>query len=91
MQDPCTGVHSSCRREENGQNLDIWVLRLRQGQMQIFLCLKVGKGLVFQKWDLNRAHETERTVFPIPQVFGMCIDADYDIKQSITHIQQTVQ
>ena len=46
--------------------------------MQIFLCLKVGKGLDFQKWDLNRAHETERTVFPIPQVFGMCIDADYD-------------
>ena len=69
-QDACTGVHSACRREENGHNLDIWVLRLRQ--RQIFLCLKVGKGLDFQKWDLNRAHETERTVFPIPQVFGMC-------------------
>ena len=71
-QDACTGVHSACRREENGHNLDIWVLRLRQGQMQIFLCLKVGKGLDFQKWDLNRAHETKRAVFPIPQVFGMC-------------------
>ena len=44
----------------------------RGRSMQIFLCLKVGKGLDFQKWDLNRAHETERTVFPIPQVFGMC-------------------
>ena len=71
-QDACTGVHSACRREKNGHNLDIWELRLRQGQMQIFLCLKVGKGLDFQKWDLNRAHETERNVFPIPQVFGMC-------------------
>ena len=71
-QDACTGVHSACRQEENGHNLDIWVLRLRQGQMQIFLCFKVGKGLDFQKWNLNREHETERTVFPIPQVFGMC-------------------
>ena len=35
-QDACTGVHSACRREENGHNLDICVLRrlrLRQGQM----------------------------------------------------------
>ena len=58
--------------------------------MQIFLCLKVGKGLDFQKWDLNRAHETERTVFQYHR-FSACVDADYDIKQSITHIQQTVQ
>ena len=29
-------------------------------------------GLHLQIWDLNRAHETERTVFPIPQVFSMC-------------------
>ena len=39
-QDACTGVHSACRREENGHNLDICVLRrlrLRQGQMQGFL------------------------------------------------------
>ena len=57
-QDACTGVHSVCRREENGHNLDIWVLRLREGQMQIFLCLKVGKGFDFQRWDLNRAHES---------------------------------
>ena len=67
--------HSLClptRRKWAQYNLDIWVLRLRQGQMQIFLRLKVGKGLDFQKGDLNGAHETERTVFPIPQVFGMC-------------------
>ena len=29
-------------------------------------------GLDLQIWDLNRAHETETTVFPIPQVFSMC-------------------
>ena len=28
--------------------------------------------LDWQIWDLNRAHETETTVFPIPQVFSMC-------------------
>ena len=46
-QDACTGVHSACRREENGHNLDICVLRrlrLRQGQMQGFLGLKWGGG-----------------------------------------------
>ena len=75
QQDACTGVHSACRREENGHNLDICVLRrlrLRQGQMQGFLGLKVREGLNLQIWDLNRAHETERTVFPILQVFSMC-------------------
>ena len=67
-QDACTGVHSACRREENWHNMDICVRRLwlRQGQMQGFLGLKVGGGgLNLQIWDLNRAHETERTVFPM--------------------------
>ena len=48
-QGACTGVHSACRREENGHNLDICVLRrlrLRQGQMQGFLGLKVGGVLI---------------------------------------------
>ena len=41
--------------------------------MQGFLGLKVGGGgLNLQIWDLNRAHETERTVFSILQVFSMC-------------------
>ena len=51
QQDACTGVKSACRREENGHNVDICVLRhvlrrlrLRQGQMQGFLGLKVGGG-----------------------------------------------
>ena len=74
-QDACTGVHSACRGEENGHNLDVCVLRrLRLRQMQGFLGLKVGGGggSNLQIWDLNRAHETERTVFPILQVFSMC-------------------
>ena len=56
-QDACTGVHSACRPEENGHNLDICVLhrlRLRQGQMQGFLGLKVGGGgLNLQIWDFK--------------------------------------
>ena len=55
--------------------------------MQGFLGLKVGGGgLNLQIWDLNRAHETERTVFPILQVFSMC-RCNYDIKESIKDIQ----
>ena len=49
-----------------------------------------GGGLNLQIWDLNRAHETETTVFPIPQV-SACVDADYDIRESIKDIQKTVQ
>ena len=41
------------------------------GRGRDFLVLKWG-GLNLQIWDLNRAHETERTVFPILQVFSMC-------------------
>ena len=41
---------------------------------------KVGEGLDFQIWDLNRVHETERTIFPI-QEFSACVDVDYDIKE----------
>ena len=54
-QDACTGVHSACRREENGHNLDISVLRrlrLRQGQMQGFLGLKVGGGVLNCKYGI---------------------------------------
>ena len=48
-------------------------LRRKQGQMQEPLGLMAGGGgLDLQIWDLNRAHETETTVFPIPQVFSMC-------------------
>ena len=44
----------------------------RRGRCRNFLVLNWVGGLHLQIWDLNRAHETERTVFPIPQVFSMC-------------------
>ena len=43
-----------------------------RGRCRDFLVLKWGGGLNLQIWDLNRAHETERTVFPVLQVFSMC-------------------
>ena len=44
-----------------------------RGRCRDFLVLRWGGGcLNLQIWDLNRAHETERTVFPILQVFNMC-------------------
>ena len=43
-----------------------------RGRCRDFLVLKWGGGLNLQIWDLNRAPETERTVFPILQVFSMC-------------------
>ena len=43
-----------------------------RGRCRDFLVLKWGGELNLQIWDLNRAHETERTVFPILQVFSMC-------------------
>ena len=62
-----------------------------RGRCRNFLVLKWGGGdLDLQIWDLNRAHETEGTVFLIP-TFSACVDADYDIKESIKDIQQTVQ
>ena len=52
--------------------------------------LNWGRGLHLQIWDLNRAHETERTVFPIPQVFSMCRRRLWH-KRKHKDIQQTVQ
>ena len=43
-----------------------------RGRCRDFLVLKWGGGLNLQIWDSNRAHEMERTVFPILQVFSMC-------------------
>ena len=44
-----------------------------RGRCRDFLVLKWGGGgLNLQIWDLNGAHETERTLFPILQVFSMC-------------------
>ena len=44
-----------------------------RGRCRNFLVLKLGGGdLDLRIWDLNGAHETERSVFPIPQVFSIC-------------------
>ena len=40
-----------------------------RGRCRDFLFLKWEGGLNLQIWDLNQAHETERTIFPILQVF----------------------
>ena len=54
------------------------------------MVLNWGGGLHLQIWDLNRAHETERTVFPMPQVFSMCRRRLLH-KRKHKDIQQTVQ
>ena len=54
-QDACTGVHSAYRREKNGHNLDICVLRrlrLTQRQMQEFLVLNLGGGVFICKYGI---------------------------------------
>ena len=84
----------ACRREVNRRKLDICVLRLRQGRIQAFsyvgqnfLVLKWGGGLDWQIWHCNRAHETKRAIHS----FSACVDAGYDIKESITDIPRDIQ
>ena len=62
--------------------MDICVLRLRQGWMQEFLGLKGVGGLDLQIWDLNRVHETKRTVFFQYHSFSPRVDADYHINET---------
>ena len=58
--------------------------------MQGFRGLKVG-GLNLQIWDLNRPHLKQKELFFQYYRFSACVDANYDIKESIKDIQQTVQ
>ena len=58
--------------------------------MQGFLGLKVGGGLNLQIWDLNE-HMKQKELFFQYYRFSACVDANYDIKESIKDIQQTVQ
>ena len=59
-QDACTGVHSACRREEMCTTPSTAQAGANAG---ISCCYGGEGGLDFQIWDLNRAHETETTVF----------------------------
>ena len=62
-----------------------------RGRCRNFLVLKWGGGgLNLQIWDLNRAHEQKEPFFQYYR-FSACVDANYDIKESIQDIQQTVQ
>ena len=69
QQDACTGVHSACRREEMCTTPSTAQAGADAGICWSYLR---GGGLDLKIWDLNRAHETETTVFPMPQVFSMC-------------------
>ena len=60
-QDACTGVHSACRREE----MCTTPFTAQAGANAGISWSYGGEGgLDLQIWDLNRAHETETTVFP---------------------------
>ena len=87
QQDACTGVHSACRREEMCTTPSTSQAGANAG---ISWSYGGEGGFDLQIWDLNRAHETETTVFPIHR-FSACVNADYEIKESIKDIQQTVQ
>ena len=103
-QDACRGVHSACWREVNRHKLDICIfIRLRQGRIPgIFVCsvcrskfpgLKVGRGSWLANMALKSSTWSRKSFFSHRQYHGFsaCVDAGYDIKKSITDIQQTMQ
>ena len=69
---------------QSGYFLPLRRLRLTQRQMQEFIgLLNWGGGLLLQIWDLNRALENRKKLFFQYHRFSACVDADYDIKESI--------
>ena len=62
-----------------------------RGRCRNFLVLKWGGGLNLQIWDLNRARVKQKELFFQYYRFSACVDANYDITESIKDIQQTVQ
>ena len=94
-QDACRGVHSACRREVNRHKLDICVLRLRQGRIQAFsyvgqnfLVLKWGGLVLISKYGIAIEHMKQKEQY---HSFSACVDAGYDIKESITDIPRDIQ
>ena len=58
----------------------IWIFGYYgSGRGRYFLVLKLGEGLDFQIWDLNRAHETEELFFQYHR-FSACVEAEYDMQ-----------
>ena len=95
QQDACRGVHSACRREVNRHKLDICVLRLRQGRIQAFsyvgqnfLVLKWGGLVLISKYGIAIEHMKQKEQY---HSFSACVDAGYDIKESITDIPRDIQ
>ena len=71
-QDACTGVHSAYRREKNGHNLDICVLRrlrLTQRQMQEFLGLTAVAIEVFLKCCINSFAHKNKLIWQLMELF----------------------
>ena len=70
-QGACTGVHSACRREEMCTTPSTAQAGADAGTSWSY---GGGGGVAgdLQIWNLTRAHKTETTVFPIPQVFNIC-------------------
>ena len=93
-QDACRGVHSACRREVNRHKLDICVRRLRQGRIQAFSY--VGQNFLVLKWGvvlisiygIAIEHMKQKEQY---HSFSACVDAGYDIKESITDIPRDIQ
>ena len=59
--------------------------------MQGFLGLKVGGGVLICKYGVYIEHMKQKELFFQHYRFSACVDANYDIKESIKDIQQTVQ
>ena len=59
--------------------------------MQGFLGLKVGGGVLICKYGISIEHMKQKELFFQYYRFSACVDANYDIKESIKDIQQTVQ
>ena len=60
--------------------------------MQGFLGLKVGGGgVLICKYGISIEHMKQKELVFQYYRFSACVDANYDIKESIKDIQQTVQ
>ena len=62
-----------------------------RGRCRDFLVLKWGGGVLICKYGTQIEHMKQKELFFQYYRFSACVDANYDIKESIKDIQQTVQ